>query len=71
MLYSKKITKIKGNLGVDLENKLSENPSQEVLKITCICGHEVRSNYMKRHLGSKIHEAGVKIQQKKNTFEAK
>jgi hypothetical protein len=50
---------------LSLENKLAGNPSPKVLKITCSCGHEVRSNYMKRHLASKIHETGMKIQQKK------
>ena len=50
---------------LSLENKLAGNPSQKVLKITCSCGHEVRSNFMKRHLGSQIHETGMKIQQKK------
>jgi len=50
---------------LSLENKLTGNPSQKVLKITRSCGHEVRSNFMKRHLGSQIHETGMKIQQKK------
>ena len=50
---------------LSLQNKLNGIPYQKVVKVMCDCGHEVKNNYMKRHLGSKIHETGMKIKQKK------
>jgi hypothetical protein len=49
---------------LSLENKLNGKPFQKVVKVECDCGHLVRNNFMKRHLGSQIHEIGMQLKNK-------